>query len=212
MSLNDKYLHSLAKYPLMTKSATAGLFCLLNEALASCLSGEYRETRTRVFGKEVAFKHVLSPKIAHMVIYGSLIATPISHYYYGFSNRVFRGKLSPKLKLVQLFTSLTTLTPLMSSLYVSWLALINSPVPGNGSRIPSLRALKHTVLAGLKKNFWLIYRTSAVTSLVSLTVAQNFVPPELWVVFFNVIYFVVGTIQNTKIKIRQRNDRAKKLD
>lgn len=212
MSLNDRYLAALSAHPLLTKSGTTGVFACLNEILATCFSGEYHTKQITIFGKQRTVRHVLSPKIVLMIVYGAFIATPISHFYYNALNRVFRGKLSPKMKLAQLAASLSTLTPLLSAIYVSWLALINTYQASSKDFATEMRRVLAVVKGGLKNNFWLVYRTSAVTSLVALTAAQNFVPQELWVVFFNLIYFVVGTVQNTKIKIKQRDARLKKLE
>lgn len=204
MSLNQKYLNSLAKRPLLTKAVTAGTLASLNEILATCFLGLYQQKRITVFGKERTIKHVFTPKILLMVVYGALIATPISHYYYHLLNRVFKGKLLPRMKLLQLLASLCTVSPLLSGIYVSWLSLINTYRCTLGGVTKEVAKMLAVIKGGLKSNFWLVYRTSAVTSVVAMSIAQNLVPPELWVVFFNVIYFVVGTVQNTKIKRRQR--------
>jgi hypothetical protein len=40
-------------------------------------------------------------------------------------------------------------------------------------------------------------------SAVSLVIAQKYIDPQLWVVFFSVVSFCVGTYQNTKLKRKQ---------
>ncbi|GEQ70808.1 hypothetical protein JCM33374_g4487 [Metschnikowia sp. JCM 33374] len=212
MSINDKYLAALGKNPLLTKMVTSGVLSSLNEAIASVSSGQFQKTKVRIFGKEIVLSHPLSSKVPSMVVYGAILSTPAAHYYYGFSNKVFGGKQSPKKKLLQLVTTLCTLSPFLSAVFVSWLAIINSYQYSSKGVSDELRRLVSVVKTGLKNNFWLVYRTSAITSLIALTLAQNFVPPELWVVFTNFIYFIVGTIQNTKIKIKQRNERLKKSE
>ncbi|KAM9911562.1 hypothetical protein OXX69_003382 [Metschnikowia pulcherrima] len=212
MNPNEKYLAALSRNPLLTKMATAGVLSSLNEIIASIVSGQFQKSKFKVFGKERSVNHPSGSKIGSMVIYGALLSTPVAHYYYGFLNKIFAGKQSPKHKLLQLAATLCTLSPLLSAVYVSWLSIINSyQYSGKGLRV-DLGRLLSVVKAGLKNNFWLVYKTSAVTLLVALTLAQNFVPPELWVVFTNFAYFVVGTIQNTKIKIRQRNEKLKKSE
>lgn len=212
MNPNEKYLAALSRNPLLTKMATAGVLSSLNEIIASIVSGQFQKSKFKVFGKERSVIHPSGSKIGLMVIYGALLSTPVAHYYYGFLSKFFAGKQSPKNKLLQLAATLCTLSPLLSAVYVSWLSIINSyQYSGKGLRA-DLGRLLSVVKAGLKNNFWLVYKTSAVTLLVALTLAQNFVPPELWVVFTNFAYFVVGTIQNTKIKIRQRNEKLEKSE
>lgn len=212
MSVNERYLAALSKNPLLTKMVTSGVLSSLNEIIASISSRELQKKKIKVFGREQALSHPFSSKIGLMVIYGALLSTPVAHYYYGFLNKVFGGKQSPRTKLLQLAVTLCTLSPFLSGVYVSWLSIINSyNFSSRGIRL-ELCLLLAVVKAGLRNNFWLVYRMSAVTSLIALTLAQNFVPPELWVVFTNFVYFIVGTVQNTKIKIRQRNERLKKSE
>lgn len=196
MSLNQRYLRYLQTYPLLTKSTTAGVLAALNEVIASAVSGDFKTTR--IGSKNI--RHVFSSKILSMVFYGALVVTPISHTLYKILNKVFSGKLSPSMKLAQLATSLCTISPVLSAAYVSWLSLIN----GYSKSGLSLAALAKTVQAGLRSNFLPVYKTSILTLVVAMTVAQNFLPPQLWVVFFSVVYFVVGTVQNTRFKLKQK--------
>lgn len=204
MSLNRKYLNYLSTYPLLTKSVTAGCFAALNEVIATTISGEFQQSSVTIAGKKRTIKHVFSPKIVLMVVYGALLATPISHQLYAILNRVFKGKLSPAQRLLQVLTSLCTVTPTLSAVYVGWLALINGYKPQGKEWKVEFARVRAVVKAGLRNNFWLVYRTSAATSVVAITIAQKLLPPELWVVFFTFVYFVVGTIQNTRFKLKQK--------
>ncbi|OBA24369.1 hypothetical protein METBIDRAFT_77170 [Metschnikowia bicuspidata var. bicuspidata NRRL YB-4993] len=212
MTINARYLAALSKNPLLVKMATSGVLSSLNEISASIFSGQFQNKKLRLFGKEKTVSHPFSSKIGLMVIYGALMSTPVAHYYYGLLSKVFGGKQTSRVKLLQLVTTLCTLSPFLSGLYVSWLSIINSYQCSSEGLRTNLSRLVSVIKAGLKNNFWLVYRTSAITMLIALALAQNFVPPELWVVFTNFIFFVVGTVQNTKIKIRQRNERLKKSE
>ncbi|EEQ36766.1 putative peroxisomal membrane protein [Clavispora lusitaniae] len=213
MSLNKKYLYYLSEYPLLTKSATAGTFAALNEILASVIARDFRKTTIQICGEKREVRHVLSPKILSMVVYGSMIATPISHQLYKILNRVFRGKLSAPMKVLQVLASLCTISPILSAAYVSWLSLINGYRPESRNLRQELLRMAHVVRSGLKKGFWAIYKSSAQTSVVAITVAQNFLPPTLWVSFFTLVYFVVGTVQNTRFKLKQREqEQSQKKD
>ena len=55
-SLNAQYLTYLAKYPLLTKSVTAGVLAALNETIASFIAGDAKGNRLgRIFIKKVLF-------------------------------------------------------------------------------------------------------------------------------------------------------------
>lgn len=211
MSLNKQYLFYLSKYPLLTKLATSGVLAALNEMIASGISGDTRKTELNVLGSKVKVRHVLSPRILQMVFYGACIATPISHNLYGVLNKFFQGKLTPKMKLLQLLTSLCTVTPCLSAVYVAWLLFLNG-YKSSGAGFGEIKRLLNVLYVGVKRNFPTVYRTSLGTTIVAMTVAQNFLPPELWVVFFSLVYFVVGTIQNTRFKLKAKRDAQKKAE
>ncbi|CAI5758406.1 unnamed protein product [Candida verbasci] len=202
--LNAQYVQYIIKYPLLTKSITTGIFCGLNETISSILTGEYKESK--ILG--INIKHVISKKLVKMIIYGSLIATPISHYlYYIINNKIFIAPLTSKQKVLQILTSLSTVTPILSACFVSWISLINNYTPGKEDLSTELKRIKNVVSTGLKKGYFSVLKTSLITSLFALIVAQRFVPPELWVVFFNLVYFIMGTYQNTKLKNLQKLNR-----
>ncbi|KAK6464433.1 hypothetical protein DFJ63DRAFT_311740 [Scheffersomyces coipomensis] len=208
-SLNTQYLISLSKYPLFTKAVTAGSFAALNEILSSIITDELQE---QVIFKDYKVKHFFTPKLITMIIYGSFIATPIAHYLYEIINKkLFVGKLSGIQSILKILTSLSTVTPLLAACYTSWISLINNyqfPSSCKDTSISKeLSKILYIVKLGLKKGYPTVLKSSLVTSFFSLIVAQKFVPPELWVVFFNVIYFILGTYQNTKLKLLQKKQR-----
>ncbi|RCK54580.1 Peroxisomal membrane protein 2 [Candida viswanathii] len=209
--LNAQYIAYIIKYPLLTKSITAGVFSGLNETVSSVLTNEYKETT--VAGLKI--KHVFSEKLLTMVIYGSCIATPISHFMYQIINtKLFKGPLTSKGKILRILTSLSTVTPTLSACFVSWISLINNyKLPKEGFNVAAeLKRIVGTVRAGLKKGYLPVLKSSLVVSSCALVVAQKFVPPELWVVFFNLVYFFLGTYQNTKLKRLQKQQRLLKKD
>lgn len=205
MSVNQVYLSYLAKHPLATKSATAAVLATLNECMATCVL-RLKKPQTSQKSNSVVVK-----KILQMLVYAALFATPVSHLYYKQLTLVFRGKLSFKLKILQILTSLLTLSPFLSAAYVSWISAINTE-GSNGYLSQRLRVHGKAVVKGLKNNFWLVYRSSAITSTLAIGVAQALIPAELWVVFFNLVYFVLGTYQNTKLKLRNSCTPEKKRD
>lgn len=204
MSVKNQYAKYLSKYPLLTKCATTAVLAALNETIASAAAGDYQRTQVTLFGKKKQIRHILSPKIILMVIYGSLVATPISHLLYLVLNRVFRGKLSGAMKLVQIATSLLTISPTLAAAYVAFLSLINGYKSESKGPAAELRRMGHAVQKGFKKSFWAVYKTSAQTSVVLIAVAQKFIAPQYWTPFFSLVYFVIGTIQNTRFKLKQQ--------
>ena len=202
-SLNAQYLAYLMQYPLLTKSATSGVFNGLNETVSSIITNEYKETK--ICGIKV--KHVFSAKLLKMIIYGALIATPISHNMYAVINKIYKPPLTKKQKILQLLTSLLTVTPTISACFVSWISIINNYQRTSCNPIAELRKILFIVKAGLKKGYLPVLKSSLTTSFFALLVAQNFIRPELWVVFFNLVYFCLGTYQNTKLKKLQKQQR-----
>lgn len=198
--LNLQYLQYLAKYPLLTKSVTGACLGGLNEIVASIIAGDVQEV---TLFDSIKVKNLITPKVIGLFIYGFCMSTPISHYMYGIINQLYAGPPSTAKKVAQILTSLCTVTPTISAVYVLWIGLLNTYRPGKagsiGGEIDRILAI---IKASLKNSFGTMYKTSFVTSGLSLIIAQKYFPPELWVVFFSLVSFCVGTFQNTKIKRR----------
>ena len=58
----------------------------------------------------------------------------------------------------------------------------------------------HQVRATVKVGFWKVMRVSWITSPICLAFAQKFLPDQLWVPFFNIVSFIIGTYINTVTK------------
>ncbi|MCH0629954.1 Mpv17/PMP22 family protein [Kocuria palustris] len=199
-ALNAQYLAYLAKYPLLTKSVTAGILGALNEIIASVVTGDVPEIT--LFG-DVKVKNLLTKKTIGLAIYGFCLLTPISHYMYGIINEIFAGPPSTLKKVLQILTSLLTVTSSVCAVYTSWVGLLNNYVPGKaGSISGEVANILNIIKVSMKTNYLNVYKTSFVTSGLSLIIAQKYLPPQLWVVFFSVVGFVVGTFQNAKMKRR----------
>lgn len=71
----------------------------------------------------------------------------------------------------------------------------------------------HQVRATVNAGFMPVMKVSWITSPLSLAFAQQFLPQETWVPFFNLIAFVIGTYINTITKKKRiavlREKRAK---
>lgn len=207
-SANLKYLYYLSNYPLLTKSTTAGILAGLNEIIASVIAKDYKQTTI----KRIKIKHVLSPKIFSMMIYGFCIMTPISHHLYGLLNRAFAGrKMTLKMKIAQVLSSLMFISPLLSGVVTSWLSLSNNYRVSTAKLnfVDEFKKIIAIIVSGLRNSYLPIFKTSVITSLCSFVTAQTFLDPEIWVVFFTFVYFVLGTVQNTRVKVLQRQKSKK---
>lgn len=58
----------------------------------------------------------------------------------------------------------------------------------------------HQVRATVKVGFWKVMRVSWITSPICLAFAQKFLPDQLWIPFFNIVSFIIGTYINTVTK------------
>lgn len=58
----------------------------------------------------------------------------------------------------------------------------------------------HQIRATVRAGFFPVMRVSWITSPLCLAFAQQFLPEETWVPFFNIIAFVIGTYINSHTK------------
>jgi hypothetical protein len=58
----------------------------------------------------------------------------------------------------------------------------------------------HQVRATVKAGFMPVMKVSWVVSPISLAFAQKFLPEQVWVPFFNIVGFVIGTYINSHTK------------
>ncbi|KAF4623240.1 hypothetical protein D9613_002111 [Agrocybe pediades] len=184
-----KYLAQLGAHPLRTKAITTGTLCFLQEVLGSNLAG----TPTKVSKdsspavRALASFHV-DAKAVKMALYGFLVSAPLSHFLIGLLQKAFAGQTSTRAKVAQILASNLLISPIQTTSFLASMAVIN------GAK--SLDEVVKTVKAG----FFSVIRISWVVSPLSMTIAQKFVPVDLWVPFFNLIQFVLGTYFNIRVK------------
>jgi hypothetical protein len=70
----------------------------------------------------------------------------------------------------------------------------------------------HQVHATWKAGFWPVMKVSWVVSPLALAFAQQFLPEQTWVPFFNVISFVIGTYVNSITKKKRLAALRKRYD
>ncbi|KAI9483720.1 MAG: hypothetical protein EXX96DRAFT_500090 [Benjaminiella poitrasii] len=179
------YLTHLGTSPLKTKACTSGLLSGLQELTAQKLSGVKK----------------VDKRVIQMAAYGLLISGPLNHFLYEIMNKIFAGKTGKGVKIGQLLFSNLVISPVMNSVYLTAMAIL--------AGVRSSAQLK----ANIKNGLLPMQKISWVVSPISMTLAQNFLPPSTWVPFFNLIAFVFGTYMNTMIKrrrLREAQEAAKK--
>jgi len=184
-----KYLSQLSHHPLRTKAITSAILCFLQEVLGSNLSGTPANVTKGASAMVRSLQSVhLDAKAIKMAIYGFLVSAPMSHVLVGLLQKAFAGKTSLRARVAQIITNNLLVSPIQASVYLGSMAVINGAT--------SIDEVVKTIRAG----FIPVVRVSWVVSPLSMTIAQYFIPVELWVPFFNAIQFVLGTYFNMHVK------------
>lgn len=270
--INKKYLHYLSTHPLLTKSITAAILASLNELIASIIAQEFKLTTLNLpipFSSFTAsassqrrrelvvkFLNPYNFKIPLLATFAFLVQAPFAHYAYKFLNQIKyfqKQPLSLVRKFLQIVVSLTTITPVVCTLNVAYLGLINnqelvSTVADGITKFENFKELSHGLLGlfipssskvvsseakakfkqgiidklqfvwgiiktSLDKNLVNFLKSSWVSSPLIMLFAQTYLDPNSWVVFFNFAYFVLGTFQNTLMKLKLKQlKRKQKLE
>jgi hypothetical protein len=171
------YIRELENNPLRTKMVTAGVLAGAQEFMASWLAKD--------IGKHGSY---MTPRVPKMVAYGSLVSAPLGHVLIWCLQRAFRGRTSVKAKVIQILVSNLVMAPIQNAVYLIAMAII---------------AGAHTrsqIRATLRVGFWKVMKVSWLTSPLALAFAQKFLPDHLWVPFFNIVAFTIGTYINTITK------------
>jgi len=186
-----KYLLLLATHPLRTKAVTSGTLLFLQEILGSNIAGVpiARPSKDASAITRILAAARIDSKSLQMGAYGAFIAAPMSHYLVGTLQKLFAGKTSPTARAAQILANNILIAPVQTIVFLASMAVIN------GAK--SFEEIKRTVKSG----FFSVIRITWVASPLSMVIAQKFIPPQLWVPFFNLITFVLGTYFNTKIKL-----------
>ncbi|EKM61152.1 uncharacterized protein PHACADRAFT_247568 [Phanerochaete carnosa HHB-10118-sp] len=203
-SLLQSYLRQLSAHPLRTKCITVGIFNFVQDILGNHIAGvpPRRVPKDAPLYEKLAARLKLDSRAFKMLIYGFFVSAPLSHYTTGMLQRMFAGRTNTFAgKAAQILASLLISSPLTAISYLSCTAVIQ------GART------KQEIIDFVKPRFAGIIKISLVSTPLGMIVAQNFLPPELWVPWFNSITFVIGTTLSVMIKkgaIKQRQEQKKK--
>ncbi|KAG2755529.1 hypothetical protein P692DRAFT_20826552 [Suillus brevipes Sb2] len=185
-----RYLTQLSTNPLRTKALTSSTFCFLQEVIGSNVAGlppPQISKDAAPLTKALARARIDS-KAVKMALYGFFVSAPMGHFLVGMLQKAFAGKTGLKARLGQLLASNLLISPINAAVFLASMAIIN------GAKTVD------EVIRTVKGGFLSVLRVSWVVSPLSMTIAQQFIPVEMWVPFFNTIQFLVGTFMNIKIK------------
>ncbi|EPQ60534.1 hypothetical protein GLOTRDRAFT_68255 [Gloeophyllum trabeum ATCC 11539] len=197
------YLAQLALHPLRTKAFTTATLCFLQEVLATHFAGvpAKKPSPDAPLYHQLLARSQIDTKALKMAVYGFFISAPMGHYLVGALQKAFAGKTSTAAKIGQILANNLLVAPIQASVYLASMAVIN------GAKT------KEEVVKTVKSGFMAVMRMTWITSPLTLVFAQQFLSPELWVPFFNIVGFVLGTYFNTKVKqIRLAAEKKKDKD
>ncbi|KAJ7103665.1 hypothetical protein B0H15DRAFT_227933 [Mycena belliarum] len=194
------YLLQLSTHPLRTKAVTTATLCFLQEVLGSNIAKmpvKKPASSAPVLLHLLARAHV-DLRAVKMALYGFLVSAPLSHYLVGALQKAFAGRTGTGAKVGQIVANNLLVAPIQTSAYLGCMAVI--------SGAKTLDEVIKTIKAG----FFAVIRIQWIASPLILTFAQKFVPVELWVPFFNLVQFVLGTYFNARVKQLRLKALAKK--
>ncbi|KAL5534336.1 hypothetical protein ACEPAG_798 [Sanghuangporus baumii] len=195
------YIHQLATHPLRTKSITAGTLCFIQEVLASHVSKAPIQRPAKVSPRVADALSVLKidVKAFKMALYGFLVSAPLGHYLVGYLQRVFAGRTSNRARAAQILANNLLVAPIQATVLLASMAVVN------GAKTVD------DVVRTVKSGFMSVIRLQWVTSPLAMVIAQKFIPQELWVPFFNLVGFTMGTYFTIRVKqARLQAEKAKK--
>ncbi|AQZ11510.1 (ZYRO0B05434g) [Zygosaccharomyces parabailii] len=199
MDLSRRYNKALTQHPLVTKALTGAILSSLGELISQLSTGvvsrEGQSTLKRVRGvlKIVARQ---PSKILLMFCYGGLINAPINHYLYGWITKYTNSKIVNVTlrRLLQLLASLLIVSPIQVGFLVSSLTVVNQNVGWALAKYPPM------IKQNLRTKYFKILSSSWVTSTILVSIAQKYVEPAKWSVFFSFAYAILATGQNIYLK------------
>ncbi|KAG0261713.1 hypothetical protein BG011_000740 [Mortierella polycephala] len=181
-TLLTAYLTELAANPLRTKALTSGTLSGLQEITATKISGIPKSKNPDDFILGIP------KRVVQMALYGFLVSGPLAHTLFELVTKRFIGKEGAKWKVAQIMSTQLITSPIQNATYILAMALFA------GANSPS------QIKAAFKSGYLPMMKSSWMISPISMAVAQKFLPPNVWVPFFNLVAFVFGTYINTSIK------------
>ncbi|CAE6483006.1 unnamed protein product [Rhizoctonia solani] len=193
------YLQQLSTRPLTTKAVTSGILSFLQEILASHIArvpSSLPPKNAPTYSRALAAAKI-DARALKLAIYGFFISAPMNHFFVGLLQRAFAGRTGTGAKIAQIVASNLIVAPIQCAVYLASMAIVN------GAKTTE------EIIKTVKGGFTKVIRLQWITSPIVMVIAQKFIAPELWVPFFNMIQFMMGTFFNTQIKkAKLRQERA----
>lgn len=178
-----KYNIALRRSPILTKCITGAVLSALSELVSQWVSLSAEE-------KEKKLNWV---KIGLMSLYGGLLNSPVNHFSYKWITNFTSRKVAVKWRaVVQLACSLGIVSPIQVFGLLCTLTSINVG-----------KIDKKVLVNAIKSRYLPILSSSLATSTIILSIAQKFLAPEKWSVFFSLAYAILGTGQNVYLKFQK---------
>ncbi|KAF5375133.1 hypothetical protein D9758_000413 [Tetrapyrgos nigripes] len=161
------------------------------EVLGSNLAGlpPKRPSKDAPFFYHALAQTHIDQKAVKMGLYGFLVSAPLGHVLIGALQKLFEGRSGLGARISQILASNLFIAPIQTVAFLVSMAVINGA--------QSVDEIIKTVKSG----FFSVIRITWVVSPLSMAIAQRFIPPHLWIPFFNAIQFILGTTFNTRMKL-----------
>ncbi|KAI8056019.1 hypothetical protein BDF22DRAFT_673277 [Syncephalis plumigaleata] len=194
-----RYVVALNTHPLRTKAITAGVLNGLQELIAQLVASRVARTRHSATNT-AASSETARPKpsafpvdkrVVNMALYGFLISGPLNHALYDILNRIIAGRKDIRYAIAQLLAANLIISPILNTVYLSAMEVIAGR--------PQIHHIRGAVTRGLLPMLrisWMLF------PLVQIS-AQRYLPPQLWVPYFNLVGFVFGVYFNIVAKMRK---------
>jgi len=201
-ALLARYLSSLAARPLYTKALTAGILGFFQEVLANHIAGvPVYPPKDAPPPRRVLAAAKIDTRALKIAAYGFLVSAPMGHVLVGTLQRVFAGKTSSRAKIGQLLANNLIIAPIQSFVFLACMSIISGAYTSR------------SILSGVKAGYMKVLKVTWVTSPLAVIIAQKYLDPQLWVLFFNLVSFAIGTTFNViikKAKLKALADKSRK--
>ncbi|KAH9469642.1 hypothetical protein MJO28_004498 [Puccinia striiformis f. sp. tritici] len=196
------YIASLLSRPLLTKSCTSATLSFFQEVLAS----KFAEEKVTIIPTgynllDYTQSIGISARAIKLTAYGGLISAPLSHALMKILHRLFPDhESSDKSKIGMILASMLITGPIQNSAYLIAMGAIEG-----------LKSQKE-IFFFWKKTIGILTKMSIIVGTLSTILANKFLSKELWVPFFNLVGFVLGTYVNFLNKKKRRGPSNDKKD
>ncbi|CAR22150.1 KLTH0C08404p [Lachancea thermotolerans CBS 6340] len=201
ISIAARYNVLLTKYPLLTKMVTGAVLSALSELVSQFTTASKTQDKDE---KQLSILQKLASalqkpryrKLLSMFLYGGLVNAPINHFCYGWITRFTSRNVAPKWKrMAQLCGSWFIVSPVQVFFLVIALTLVNLD-QGASKLSQKLDAVK----SSLRSKYGPMLSSSVISATAFVSIAQQFIAPEKWSVFFSFAYAALNTGQNIYLK------------